>query len=113
MSTLSIKKIINNFHGINIHLLYKAFIKLGLAFNKIYIKNNKIILNTIDYKNIISFIEVSFLLNSLLKDKIFINIRKLRLLKGYKGMRHIYNLPVQGQRTKTNARTRKKKKKKI
>lgn len=110
MNVLSIKKIINNFYGINIHLFYKACTKLGLSFNKIYIKNNKIILHVIDYKNIILFIEVSFLLNSLLKDKVFINIRKLRLLRGYKGMRHIYNLPVQGQRTKTNARTRKKKK---
>ena len=111
MNDLSLKKIINKFYGINLHLLYKACSKMGIAFNKIYIRNNQIILNISDYKNIVLFIEVSFLLDSLLKDKIFINIRKMRLLKGYKGMRHLYNLPVNGKRTKTNARTRKKKKK--
>jgi len=111
MSELSIKKIISKFYGINLHLLYKAMSKLGLSFNKLYFKNNQLNLNLIDYNKIILFIEVSFLLDSLLKDRVFIDIRKMRLLKGYKGMRHIYNLPVHGQRTKTNARTRKKKRK--
>jgi ribosomal protein S13 len=28
-------------------------------------------------------------------------------MKSYKGIRHSYNLPVNGQRTRTNAKTRK------
>ena len=35
------------------------------------------------------------------------NIRKLIKISSYKGLRHFKGLPVRGQRTKTNARTRK------
>lgn len=35
------------------------------------------------------------------------NISRLREIKCYRGMRHRMSLPVRGQRTKTNARTRK------
>ncbi|MCL4129832.1 UNVERIFIED_CONTAM: hypothetical protein GTU68_002471 [Idotea baltica] len=35
------------------------------------------------------------------------NIGRLRDIKSYRGMRHRLGLPVRGQRTKTNARTRK------
>ena len=35
------------------------------------------------------------------------NISRLREIKAYRGIRHRVGLPVRGQRTKTNARTRK------
>ena len=35
------------------------------------------------------------------------NIRRLMAINSYRGTRHRENLPVHGQRTKTNARTRK------
>lgn len=35
------------------------------------------------------------------------NISRLREVKAYRGIRHRIGLPVRGQRTKTNARTRK------
>lgn len=35
------------------------------------------------------------------------NINRLREIKCYRGMRHRLSLPVRGQRTRTNARTRK------
>ncbi|MEO1617538.1 MAG: 30S ribosomal protein S13 [Planctomycetota bacterium] len=35
------------------------------------------------------------------------NISRLREVKSYRGMRHRMGLPVRGQRTKTNSRTRK------
>ena len=35
------------------------------------------------------------------------NISRLREIKSYRGMRHRMGLPTRGQRTKTNARTRK------
>jgi len=35
------------------------------------------------------------------------NITRLRDIKSYRGLRHRLGLPVRGQRTKTNARTRK------
>lgn len=38
------------------------------------------------------------------------NIKRLREIKAYRGERHARNLPSRGQRTKTNARTRRGKK---
>ena len=38
-----------------------------------------------------------------LKQKIILDINKLKSIKVYRGLRHIYGLPVRGQRTKTNA----------
>ena len=35
------------------------------------------------------------------------NIRRLREIGSYRGMRHAHGLPVRGQRTRTNSRTRK------
>jgi small subunit ribosomal protein S13 len=35
------------------------------------------------------------------------NIRRLQDIRCYRGIRHIRGLPVRGQRTRTNARTRK------
>jgi small subunit ribosomal protein S13 len=34
------------------------------------------------------------------------NIKRLKDIKAYRGIRHAQNLPAHGQRTKTNARTR-------
>lgn len=41
------------------------------------------------------------------------NIRRLRDIKSYRGLRHKMGLPVRGQRTSRNARTRKGKKKTV
>ncbi len=38
------------------------------------------------------------------------NIKRLKDIKSYRGIRHTLNLPTKGQRTKTNARTRRGKK---
>jgi small subunit ribosomal protein S13 len=38
------------------------------------------------------------------------NIKRLKDIKAYRGLRHIANLPSRGQRTKTNGRTRRGKK---
>ena len=42
-----------------------------------------------------------------LKREIALNIKRLTEIGCYRGIRHRKNLPVRGQRTKTNARTRK------
>ncbi len=38
------------------------------------------------------------------------NVKRLKEIKAYRGLRHSQNLPSRGQRTKTNARTRRGKK---
>jgi len=45
-----------------------------------------------------------------LRREVSLNIKRLMELGTYRGMRHRRNLPVRGQRTRTNARTRKGKK---
>ena len=42
-----------------------------------------------------------------LRREISMNIKRLMDMKSYRGLRHRAHLPVNGQRTKTNARTRK------
>lgn len=42
-----------------------------------------------------------------LKREVALNIKRLIDIGSYRGLRHRKNLPVRGQRTKTNARTRK------
>jgi len=40
-----------------------------------------------------------------LKREIAANIKRLKEIKSYRGLRHLKRLPVRGQRTKTNSRT--------
>ena len=40
-----------------------------------------------------------------LKREIAANIKRLKEIKSYRGIRHLKRLPVRGQRTKTNSRT--------
>ena len=42
-----------------------------------------------------------------LRKEISLNVKRLMEISSYRGMRHRRRLPVRGQRTKTNARTRK------
>ena len=42
-----------------------------------------------------------------LRREIALNIKRLRDIKCYRGIRHANGLPLRGQKTKTNARTRK------
>ncbi len=42
-----------------------------------------------------------------LRREVALNIKRLMEIGCYRGLRHRRNLPVRGQRTKTNARTRK------
>ncbi|MBI3573067.1 MAG: 30S ribosomal protein S13 [Candidatus Kerfeldbacteria bacterium] len=40
-----------------------------------------------------------------LKREVLLNIKRLKEIGAYRGVRHSRNLPVRGQRTKTNSRT--------
>jgi small subunit ribosomal protein S13 len=42
-----------------------------------------------------------------LRKEVTLNIKRLQEIASYRGLRHKKSLPVRGQRTKTNARTRK------
>lgn len=51
-------------------------------------------------------IEKSYKIEGDLRREIMTNIKRLRELSAYRGTRHMRGLPVHGQRTKTNSRTR-------
>jgi small subunit ribosomal protein S13 len=53
-------------------------------------------------------IESLYYIEGNLKKRIVLNIKELIEIKCYRGMRHLTKLPVRGQRTHTNARTRRK-----
>ncbi len=61
---------------------------------------------------IIQKIVSEFDVEGILRTRNRINIKRLKDIKCYRGIRHKIGLPVRGQKTKTNAKTRKKKKKK-
>lgn len=58
-------------------------------------------------------IDSDFLVEGDLRRKVAMNIKRLMDLGCYRGLRHRKGLPVRGQRTSTNARTRKGKAKPI
>ena len=53
-----------------------------------------------------SIIEKEFIVEGDLRVEINRNIKRLKEVGSYRGSRHIKNLPARGQRTKTNARTK-------
>lgn len=54
-----------------------------------------------------SIIEKNYQVEGDLRKEVSLNIKRLMEINCYRGQRHKKNLPVRGQRTKTNARTRK------
>jgi len=52
------------------------------------------------------YIEKNFKVEGQLRQQIMLNIKRLKEIGAYRGIRHIKGLPVRGQRTKTNSRTR-------
>lgn len=60
-----------------------------------------------DVVRISNYIEENFKVEGDVRRDISMNIKRLQDLKAYRGLRHRNRLPVRGQRTKTNARTRK------
>src|SRR6058998_2744470 len=52
-------------------------------------------------------IERDFKVEGALRSEVAMNIKRLMDIGAYRGLRHRRGLPVRGQRTKTNARTRK------
>ena len=51
-------------------------------------------------------IEKKYKVEGELKHEVKMNIKRLKEIASYRGIRHIRGLPVRGQRTKTNSRTR-------
>ena len=79
-------------------LLYRAGIDFGKKMGD---------LNDEEITNLRKLLEEEGAVEGDLRKEISMNIKRLMEIGCYRGMRHRRNLPVRGQRTKTNARTRK------
>jgi small subunit ribosomal protein S13 len=51
--------------------------------------------------------EGQYVIEGDLRRELGLNLKRLQAIKCYRGVRHLRGLPVRGQRTSTNARTRK------
>ncbi|MDR0367207.1 MAG: 30S ribosomal protein S13 [Rickettsiales bacterium] len=60
-----------------------------------------------DVIKIREYIDRNLVVEGDLRREVAMNIKKLQDMRCYRGVRHTKKLPVRGQRTKTNARTRK------
>ena len=60
-----------------------------------------------DVKKIQEVIDETMMVEGDLRREIALNIKRLQEIGCYRGIRHRRGLPVRGQKTKTNARTRK------
>jgi len=63
-----------------------------------------------DLELIRQFIGKSFRVEGDLRSEVSQNVKRLKEINSYRGVRHTKGLPVRGQRTKTNARTKRGKK---
>lgn len=79
-------------------ILKKAEIEPGVRANK---------LSEEEVSRIAGIIENDYVVEGQLRRQVQQNISRLREIRCYRGLRHIRGLPVRGQRTRTNARTRK------
>ena len=60
-----------------------------------------------EVKRISEIIEKNYMVEGDLRREVAMNIKRLQEIGCYRGIRHRKGLPVRGQKTKTNARTRK------
>ena len=60
-----------------------------------------------EVKRIAEVIDADYMVEGDLKREVALNIKRLQEIGCYRGIRHRKGLPVRGQKTKTNARTRK------
>jgi len=66
-----------------------------------------------DVARINALLQTDYVVEGDLRRQVQNNIKRLISIHSYRGMRHRLGLPVRGQRTRTNARTRKGKRKTV
>jgi small subunit ribosomal protein S13 len=89
-------------HGIGPHRAKQIMDKVGLSDER---RVNQ--LTDQEVLQIRETIDREYLVEGDLRREVSMNIKRLMDLGCYRGLRHRRNLPVHGQRTHTNARTRK------
>lgn len=88
--------------GIGLKTSQDILNKLKIDFNK-RVKD----LSDSEVASISKEVSSNYIVEGELRKEITLNIKRLQEIGSYRGSRHKKGLPVRGQRTKTNARTRK------
>jgi len=94
--------------GIGLHSSRKILDATGIDYNKRVHE-----LSDAEAAAIRNEIQEHFMVEGDLRKKVMLDIKSLMDLGSYRGLRHRRGLPVRGQKTKTNARTRKGKRKTV
>ena len=95
-------------YGVGLHTSRKILDATGIDYNKrVYDLNEE------EIAAITKEIRNSYMVEGDLRKKVAMDIKALMDLGSYRGLRHRRGLPVRGQKTKTNARTRKGKRKTV
>jgi len=72
---------------------------------KIDINKKASVLSAKEVNDLKDYIEKNYKIEGDLRRQIMINVKRLKDIGAWRGLRHIKGLPVRGQRTKTNNRT--------
>ena len=94
--------------GIGLHRANEICEKTAIDINKRAFQ-----LSEEELGRIAGYIEANFVIEGNLRREIQTNIARFKEIGCYRGYRHTRNLPARGQRTRTNSRTRKGKKKTV
>jgi len=94
--------------GIGLHTSRKILTAVGIDFDK---RAHE--LTEDEAAAIRNEIQANYVVEGDLRKKVAMDIKSLMDLGSYRGLRHRRGLPCRGQKTKTNARTRKGKKKTV
>lgn len=93
---------LRSIYGVGPKVAQEVLTKAGIELNK-----NSNDLTEEEANNIRLLLEGEYTVEGDLRREIGLNIKRLKDLGCYRGIRHRKSLPVRGQRTSTNARTRK------
>jgi small subunit ribosomal protein S13 len=99
---------LTHIYGIGNTSALKICAKTGIDVNKLIVELTSEEVNLLRKE-----IENEFKVEGRLRTETALNIKRLMDIGSYRGLRHRKGLPVRGQRSKTNARTRKGKRKTV
>ncbi len=98
----AIRIALQSLYGVGPKVAADVLTKSGISFTK---SSND--LTEEEIQQIRKFLEEGYAVEGDLRREVGLNIKRLKDMACYRGVRHKRSLPVRGQRTHTNARTRK------
>lgn len=93
---------IQSLYGVGPKIAHEVLIAAGVELDK-----NSTDLTEEEAQQIRKILEEGYTVEGDLRREVGLNIKRLKDMGSYRGIRHRRGLPVRGQRTHTNARTRK------